>query len=153
MGFMEALARVDKKWASMTPEQKERRLKTLDAEGGSVAERRADPSYWTARYRLRPDHEELDLSYGGFAYFREQGITNRASAFAWAHKWNADGQLDIPFHCFGTRDLCWQLSWYIESLEGRYPEDIGAQYYPHYYLNSRYGLDLYWHVFDMNKGS
>jgi len=108
------------------------------------AQRRPD---WLARFRLRPDHEQIDLEWGLFQVFHDLGITNLQTAKEWALlQYNRPECFDA-FPIMGTRDMCWQLSWYVETLEGRYPEDISAQYAPNFYLNSRYGTDIYSYIF------
>ena len=157
MGFARAMMRAQQEWDAMTPEQRERRLQTIEV--GCLlplADQQARPD-WLARFRLRPDHEPIDMSWGGFQFFHDQGITNLASAKDWVLRWYvSSGSMETDLtggqvFYLGTRDMCWQLSWWIETLEGRYPEDIGEQYGPNYYLRCRYGTMLYNHIFDSER--
>lgn len=145
-GYLHRYLELVEEEKKMTPEQIKRRYAGKE----TLGQQQARPD-WLARCRLRPDHEELDYSYGGFAFFRDQGVTNLASAKEWGVKWYKNETVGgkIPeVMTLGTRDMAWQLSWYIEALEGRYPEDIGAGYAPDYYLNSRYGMDIYYYILD-----
>ena len=103
---------------------------------------------WLARFVLRPDYEEPVLPRSQ-QWLYDQGIRNYMSAVEWLRKWWID-QPELPIYVCGSRDLCWQVSWLLEILEGRYAEAIADGYEPDYYLNSRYGIALYW---DMQKNN
>lgn len=96
---------------------------------------------WLARFVLRPDYEEPELPVD-LKWLYNQGIRNYRSAVLWLRAWVSTGQPDLAIFIMGSRDLCWQISWLLEILEGRYAEDIEEGYAPNYYLNSRYGTSL-----------
>jgi hypothetical protein len=105
---------------------------------------------WLARFVLRPDYEEPEMPEDQ-RWLYDQGIRNYMTAAAWLRKWVTDGQADLPIFVMGSRDLCWQVSWLLEILEGRYADDIADGYESSYYLRSRYGTSLYsdmWSVDD-----
>lgn len=99
---------------------------------------------WLAQFVLRPEYEEPDLP-SAQKWLYAQGIRNYTSGLEWL-KWVADKQPDLPIFIFGSRDLCWQVSWLLEILEGRYAEAIADGYSPDYYLNCRYGTALAWEM-------
>ena len=114
----------------------------------TMAEQQRRPD-WLARFRLRPDYEEPELPPIQQWLF-EQGIVNLYGAQRWLQAWVANGQKALPIMCLG-RDMCWQISLLLEILEGRYVEDLLKDYSPQVYLNSRYGVPLYFAMWDQSK--
>ena len=102
---------------------------------------------WIARFRLRPDYEPVEVGSRTLTALYGLGIRNFMMAQTFLQRWIDRGNYEIPgVFVLGTRDMCWQLSWLLEILEGRYEDDISDQYAPDYYINSRYGVDLYFSI-------
>jgi len=140
-GPMRRVMRRMKEFDAMSPEDQGRRRKTLEVQGTSLPE---GERYLNrlARARLRPDFEPIDMRWGLFQQFQDLGITNLRTAKEWGRaQYQTPEQWD-RFAVFGTRDMSWQLSWWIEVLDGRYPDDVARGYGHDLYLNCRYGIEI-----------
>lgn len=109
----------------------------------ALSDAQAKPE-WLARFKTRDMGAPLVFEDDNLKVIHTWGITDLATAGAFLRKWVDAGQEEIPgtFFC-GSRDMCWHVSWYLEVLEGRIEDDVPTKYYPHYYLRSRYGIQLY----------
>ena len=82
----------------------------------------------------------------------DQGIKDLASASSWLLDWDARSQPDVGFFTSGTRDLCWHISLLLEVLEGLgTAEELHSRYRPDFYLNSKYGVKLYFVLWSLTE--
>lgn len=111
-GPMRRVMRRMKEFDAMTPEQQACRRKTLEVQGSGLpaSERHLNRLH---RARLRPDHECADLSWGLFQEFKDLGITNLLTAKEWGREQYSKSEQWDDFAVFGTKDMSWQLSWWI----------------------------------------